>query len=168
VPAGGYRSRVTTLAGIGLGSNLGDRQEHLDAGVRAIAALPGVRLVAVSPFIETDPVGPAGQGAYLNGAATIETTLGARALLDALLEIERTRGRERASEHRWGPRTLDLDLLLFGDAVIDEPGLRVPHPRMHERAFVLEPLAAIAPELDVPGFGRPVAALLAGLRAQGA
>lgn len=159
---------MTTLAAIGLGSNVGDRRAHLDAAVHALAVCPGVRVVAVSAYLETAPVGPAGQGPYLNAAATLETTLDARPLLDALLEIERTRGRDRTREQRWGPRTLDLDLLVFGDRVIDEPGLRVPHPRLGERAFVLEPLAEIAPDLAVPGIGRSVGALLEDLRAKGA
>ncbi len=141
------------LAAIALGSNLGDRTRHLDAGVLAIAEFEGTRTMALSEYIETDPVGPAGQGAYLNAAMVVETSIKPRALLDALLEIERANGRDRDAEQRWGPRTLDLDLLLYADRVIDEPGLTIPHPRMHERMFVLEPLMQIAPGLDVPGRG---------------
>jgi 2-amino-4-hydroxy-6-hydroxymethyldihydropteridine diphosphokinase len=105
------------------------------------------------------------QGPYLNAAALLETALGARALLDALLAIERARGRDRAGAARWGPRTLDLDLLLYGDRIIDEPGLTVPHPRMHERLFVLRPLALIAPEMIVPTCRLSVGALLSRLDA---
>ena len=140
---------------IGLGSNLGDREATIEA---AIAALPGV--VAVSRLRETAPVGVLDQPPFLNGAAVIETTLSPRELLEQLLAIERELGRER--RERWGPRTIDLDLLLYGDAVVDEPGLTVPHPRLHERRFALEPLYELDPELVVPGRG-PVASLLSKL-----
>ena len=136
-----------TVAYVGLGSNLGDREATIRA---AIAALPGV--VAVSALRETDPVGVVDQPRFLNGAARLETDLSARQLLDALLAIERELGRER--RERWGPRTIDLDLLLYGDTAVDEPGLTVPHPRLHERRFVLEPLAELDPALVVPGRGR--------------
>ena len=135
-----------TLAYVGLGSNLGDRKATIRA---AVAALPGV--VAVSELRETDPVGVTEQPAFLNGAVAVETELSARELLDALLAVERALGRER--RERWGPRTIDLDLLLFGTETIDEPGLTVPHPRLHERRFALEPLAELDPELVVPGRG---------------
>ena len=118
-----------TVAYVGLGANLGDREATIRA---AIAALPGV--VAVSALRETDPVGVVDQPRFLNGAARLETDLSARELLDALLAIERELGRER--RERWGPRTIDLDLLLYGDTTVDEPGLTVPHPRLHERRFV--------------------------------
>lgn len=147
-------------AAVGLGSNLGDRRAHIDAAFLGLGALPSTRVLARSTLIETEPVGPAGQGLYLNGAALIETALDPRALLAAMLEIERSRGRERCASQRWGPRTLDMDLLIFGDRVIDEPGLTVPHPRLHERRFVLEPLAEIAPGLLVPGVGASVRTLL--------
>lgn len=140
---------------IGLGSNLGDREATIQA---AIAALPGV--VAVSRLRETAPFGVLDQPPFLNGAAVIETTLSPRELLDKLLAIERELGRER--RERWGPRTIDLDLLLYGDAVVDEPGLTVPHPRLQERRFALEPLHELDPELVVPGRG-PVADLLSEL-----
>ena len=136
-----------TLAYVGLGSNLGDREATIRA---AVAALPGV--VAVSKLRETEPVGVTGQPAFLNGAARLETELSPRELLDALLEVERGLGRER--RERWGPRTIDLDLLLYGGETVDEPGLTVPHPSLHERRFVLEPLAELDPELVVPGRGR--------------
>ena len=115
-----------------------------------MAELPGV--VAVSTLRETDPVGVTDQPRFLNGVAALETELAPRELLDVLLAVERRLGRER--RERWGPRTIDLDLLLYGDEVIDEAGLTIPHPRLHERRFVLEPLAELAPKLVVPGRGR--------------
>jgi 2-amino-4-hydroxy-6-hydroxymethyldihydropteridine diphosphokinase len=136
-----------TLAYVGLGANLGDREGTIRA---AVADLPGV--VAVSTLRETDPVGITDQPRFLNGVAVLETELAPRELLDGLLAVERRLGRERG--RRWGPRTIDLDLLLYGDEVIDETGLTIPHPRLHERRFVLEPLADLAPELVVPGHGR--------------
>ena len=144
-----------TIAYVGLGSNLGDREAIIRA---AVEALPGV--VAVSQLRETDPVGVTEQPAFLNGAVVLETDLSARELLDLLLAVERRLGRER--RERWGPRTIDLDLLLFGAETIDEPGVTVPHPRLHERRFALEPLAELDPELTVPGRGA-VKDLLAGL-----
>ena len=140
---------------IGLGANLGDREATIRA---ALAALPDV--VAVSELRETAPVGVVDQPPFLNGAAALETELSARELLDALLEVERRLGRER--RERWGARTIDLDLLLYADETIDEPGLTVPHPRLHERRFALEPLFDLDPELAIPGHGR-VSDLLAGL-----
>ena len=136
-----------TIAYVGLGSNVGDREATIRA---AIAALPGV--VAVSELRETDPVGVTEQPVFLNGAFALETELSARELLRSLLAVERELGRER--RERWGPRTIDLDLLLYGGETLDEPGLTVPHPRLHERRFVLEPLAEIAPRLVIPGRGR--------------
>lgn len=136
-----------TRAYIGLGSNLGDREATIRA---AVAALPG--LVAVSSLQETDPVGKTDQPRFLNGVAAVETDLSAPELLQLLLSVERELGRER--RERWGPRTIDLDLLLFGDETLDEPGLTVPHPALHERRFALEPLAELDPELLVPGRGR--------------
>ena len=109
-------------------------------------------MLAVSRLRETEPVGVVDQPPFLNGAVAIETALAPRDLLDLLLEIERSLGRVRGE--RWGPRTIDLDLLVYGDEVVDEPGLRVPHPRLHERRFALEPLAELEPELDLPGHGR--------------
>ena len=144
-----------TRAYVGVGANLGDREGTIRA---ALAALPGV--VAISELRETEPVGVVDQPPFLNGAAAVETNLSARELLDVLLEVERDLGRERAE--RWGPRTIDLDLLLYGDRMIDEAGLTVPHPRLHERRFALEPLLDLDPELAIPGRGR-VSDLLAGL-----
>ena len=144
-----------TVAYVGVGSNLGDREATIRA---AISALPGV--VAVSQLRETDPVGIIEQPAFLNGAVALETELSPRQLLAALLDVERELGRER--RERWGPRTIDLDLLLYGGETVDEPGLTVPHPRLHERRFALEPLVELDPELLIPGRGR-VADLLAEL-----
>ncbi|HVN62471.1 MAG TPA: 2-amino-4-hydroxy-6-hydroxymethyldihydropteridine diphosphokinase [Gaiellaceae bacterium] len=142
---------------IGLGSNLGDRE----AALRGALELLGDDVVAVSSFRETDPVGYLDQPRFLNAAAALETALEPRALLDRLLEVERELGRTRDGP-RFGPRTIDLDLLLYGDRVIDEPGLVVPHPRLAERRFALEPLAELDPDLVVPGLGR-VSDLLARL-----
>jgi 2-amino-4-hydroxy-6-hydroxymethyldihydropteridine diphosphokinase len=136
-----------TRAYVGLGANLGDREQSIRD---AVSALPGV--VVVSTLRETDPVGVIDQPKFLNGVAALETELQPQELLDLLLAVERRLGRER--RERWGPRTIDLDLLLYGDEVIDEEGLTVPHPHLHERRFVLEPLAEIAPTLVVPGLGR--------------
>jgi 2-amino-4-hydroxy-6-hydroxymethyldihydropteridine diphosphokinase len=143
-----------THAYVALGSNLGDREATLHAAVDALAAEPGIDVVAVSRFFDTEPVGYVDQPRFLNGAAALETTLTARELLELLLAVERRFGRTREGAPAQGPRTLDLDLLLYGEAEIDEPGLSVPHPRLHERKFVLEPLADLDPELDVPGRGR--------------
>jgi len=143
---------------IALGSNLGDRRAHLDFAVAKLRAL--LRRVAVSRYHDTVPAGVTGpQPLYLNAAATGETTLAARDLLAALLAIENARGRERPFPN--APRTLDLDLILYGGSVIDQPGLVVPHPRFRERRFVLEPLAEIAPEMIDPATGRTIAELLA-------
>ena len=146
---------------VGLGSNLGDRHASLDAALAALAAAPGVAVAGVSSFRETEPVGYLDQPPFLNAAAALDTALPARALLDLLLRVERDLGRVREGP-RYGPRTIDLDLLLYGEEVVAEPGLVVPHPRLHERAFVLEPLAELDPALLVPGIGT-VQALLAGL-----
>jgi 2-amino-4-hydroxy-6-hydroxymethyldihydropteridine diphosphokinase len=150
-----------TRAFVGLGANLGDREATLRAAVDAIGGEAGVEVVAVSKLRETEPVGVGEQPPYLNGAAELETTLTARELLDLLLAVERSFGRVRTpGEH--DPRTLDLDLLLYGDETIDEPELHVPHPRLHDRRFVLEPLAELAPGLVVPGRG-DVESLLSGV-----
>src|SRR5712671_3070868 len=139
-------------AHIALGSNLGDRETHLRSALAELARLPGTRLVAQSAFLETAPVGPP-QPAYLNAAATLDTSLPPRALLEHLLAIERTHHRTRDADSRWGPRTLDLDLLLYGNLTLSEPGLTIPHPLMHTRRFVLEPLAQIAPLAHIPTLG---------------
>ena len=132
-----------TRSYIGIGSNLGDREGTLRNAVESLAASPGIAVVAVSTLRETAPVGPiVDQPAFLNGAVALETTLEARELLEVLLRIEADHGRTRDGP-AGGPRTLDLDLLVHGDERIDEPGLTVPHPRLRERAFVLEPLAEL-------------------------
>jgi 2-amino-4-hydroxy-6-hydroxymethyldihydropteridine diphosphokinase len=142
---------------IALGSNLGDRRAHLDFAVSRLQALVGH--LRISSYYETVPVGLSGpQSLFLNAAAVGDTTLSARMLLEAFLAIEQERGRERPRPNV--SRTLDIDLILFGDAVIDEPGLIVPHPRFRDRRFVLEPLAAIAPALRDPVTGQSVADLL--------
>jgi 2-amino-4-hydroxy-6-hydroxymethyldihydropteridine diphosphokinase len=146
---------------VGLGANLGEREVTLRRALELLAATPGIEVVAVSSFRETDPVGFLDQPPFLNAAAALETSLPARELLAALLAVERGLGRTREGP-RFGPRTVDLDLLLYGDEILDEPGLEVPHPRLHERRFALEPLAELAAELTVPGRGR-VADLLAEL-----
>jgi 2-amino-4-hydroxy-6-hydroxymethyldihydropteridine diphosphokinase len=142
-----------TRAYIGLGSNLGDRRETIAAALAQLRAAPGVAVVAVSALRETDPVGPVrDQPRFLNGAAALETTLAPHELLELLLRIERALGRTREGP-AGGPRTLDLDLLLYGDLELDEPGLRLPHARLHERRFALEPLAELDPGLEVPKKG---------------
>lgn len=149
---------------VALGSNLGERALHLAEAVREITWLEGVRNLRASRPIETDPVGgPPGQGRYLNAAVVFETSLGPRALLAELQAIEARHGRDRTSGVRHAPRTLDLDLLVLGDVVLDEDGLVLPHPRLAEREFVLRPLSAIAPELLVPRHDRSVRELFEAL-----
>jgi 2-amino-4-hydroxy-6-hydroxymethyldihydropteridine diphosphokinase len=145
-----------TLAYVGLGSNLGDRE----GAIRRAAELVGAG--RLSPIVETDPWGYEAQPRFLNAAAEVDTRLPARAFLDHLLDVERRLGRERLGP-RWGPRTIDLDLLLYGDERISEPGLEVPHPFLLERRFVLEPLAALVPDRKIPGNGT-VSEALAGLQ----
>lgn len=145
---------------IGLGSNLDNPQAQVRAALGALDRLPGSRVVSSSSLYRTAPVGLREQPDFINAVAQIETELGARALLDALLEIERAQNRVRAEKN--GPRTLDLDLLLYGDTVIREQDLSVPHPRMHQRAFVLAPLAEIAPGVAIGNLGS-AAQLLAGI-----
>jgi 2-amino-4-hydroxy-6-hydroxymethyldihydropteridine diphosphokinase len=155
-----YLHRVTR-AYVGLGGNLGDREGALRRALDLLAAEPGVEVLRVSTFRETEPVDFVDQPRFLNAAAELETDLGAPELLARLLGVERRLGRVRTGP-RFGPRTIDLDLLLYGDETIREPGLRVPHPRLHERRFALEPLAELDPELEVPGRG-PIRLLLSGL-----
>ena len=149
-----------TLAYVGLGANLGRREETLQRAVRLLQETDSVDVLAISTLRETEPVGVVDQPAFLNGAVELRTSRSARELLEVLLEIEWSLGRVRGE--RWGPRVIDLDLLVFGDEVVDEPGLHVPHPRLHERRFALEPLVELDPELEVPGRGK-VSALLAEL-----
>lgn len=145
---------------IGLGSNLADPQQQLRGALRALAELPQTRLVAVSSLYASDPLGPADQPRYVNAVAALDTDLQPLDLLDALQRIELAQGRERKAE-RWGPRTLDLDILLFGERLIDEPRLKVPHYHMQARPFVLYPLAEIAPAGLALADGRRLADLLA-------
>jgi len=157
---------LTVRAYIGVGSNLGDRWGHCMAAVRALDDLPGTRVVAVSSWYETEPVEGAivsgrVQDWFVNGVVAIDTPLPPRAVLTACLDIEHSRGRERSARH--APRTLDLDLLLYGDAVLDERDLVVPHPRMAERAFVLIPLYEIAPWARHPLLACSIATLRAEL-----
>jgi 2-amino-4-hydroxy-6-hydroxymethyldihydropteridine diphosphokinase len=147
---------------VGLGSNLGDRAAYLLLGLSALSRLPETRLLRLSPVYETDPVGPP-QPPYLNMVAELETELSPTGLLAEMLRVEKALGRER--RERWGPRTLDLDLLLYGDLVLEEAGLSVPHPRLHERAFVLVPLLDLLPEGRHPLLGQSFAELLASLDA---
>jgi 2-amino-4-hydroxy-6-hydroxymethyldihydropteridine diphosphokinase len=147
---------VTVSAGavrafVGLGSNLDDPAQHVEDALRELDALPGTRLLARSSLYRTAPVGLAAQPDFVNAVALLETALAPAALLAQLLEVERRHGRVRELPN--GPRTLDLDLLLHGDARIDQPGLCVPHPRLHERAFVVVPMAEIAPGQPIPGHG---------------
>jgi len=149
-----------TPVAVALGSNIGDRQAHLDFAIRRLHDF--LTDLRVSSFIDTAPVGVGPQATFLNAAAAgLCPHSSPRVLLDALLAIERDRGRERP--HPGAPRTLDLDLILFGDVVLSEPGLQVPHPRFRERRFVLEPLAAITPEWVDPVTGKSVGELLAEL-----
>ena len=152
---------MATRAYVGLGANLGEREATIRRAVELLAETPGVAVVAVSTLRETDPVGYADQPRFLNGVAALETTLAPRALLECLLAVERELGRVRGEGPRFGPRTIDLDLLLHGDEVVAEPGLVVPHPRLAERQFVLEPLHELDPRLALPD-GRRVSELLQG------
>lgn len=162
-PARRKRKQVMETAYIALGSNLKEPQRQLQAGFAALACLPDTQFIAQSSLYRSAPVGYLDQPDFVNAVAAIRTSLSPRALLDALLRIEREHGRVR--EFPNAPRTLDLDIALYGALVIDEAGLSIPHPRMHERAFVLVPLAEIAPDAVVPGRGR-VCELLAGVDVQ--
>ena len=138
-----------TLAYLGLGTNLGDRESYLAQALKELVGLPTIEIAAVSSIYETAPVGLTDQPDFLNLVVSVRTTLSPRELMDALLHIENKMGRVRTV--RWGPRVIDLDLLLFGDVRVEVPGLSVPHPRLRERSFVLIPLAEIAPDLILPG-----------------
>jgi 2-amino-4-hydroxy-6-hydroxymethyldihydropteridine diphosphokinase len=151
--------RPAVSAFIGLGSNLDDPRRQVGRALEELAGLPETTLAAQSGLYRSAPMGPADQPAYINAVARLETRLAPEALLDALQAIEARHGRVRAGD-RWGPRTLDLDILLYGDARIDSPRLRVPHPGLAARNFVLQPLAELAPDLDIPGLG-PLRDLLA-------
>ncbi len=142
----------THVACVALGANIGDPLRQIEAGFSALSALPGTRLIARSSLYRSAPVGYADQPDFINAVAMIETTLAPHALLDAVLNIERVNGRVR--EFPNAPRTLDLDIVLYGDLALQEPGLTIPHARMLERAFVMVPLAEIAPDTVVPGRGK--------------
>lgn len=149
---------------VAFGANLGEPRSALACAIEALSALPGTRVVAHSSCYQTAPIGVIGdQPDYINAVIAIDTTLAPRTLLESLLAIEHAGGRTR--DYHQAPRTMDLDLLLHGDAIIDEPGLILPHPRMHLRAFVLQPLAEIAPDASVPGIGK-VADILPGVADQ--
>jgi 2-amino-4-hydroxy-6-hydroxymethyldihydropteridine diphosphokinase len=149
------------IAYLGLGSNLGDREATIRRALELLQADDEIDVTAVSSLKQTDPVGYEDQPRFLNGAAALRTELSPRDLLERMFAVERQLGRIRTGP-RFGPRTIDLDLLLYGQISIDEPGLRVPHPRLAERRFALEPLAELNSDLEVPGRGK-VRALLAGL-----
>jgi 2-amino-4-hydroxy-6-hydroxymethyldihydropteridine diphosphokinase len=150
---------------IGLGSNLGDREANLGLALEWLAKLPSVRVEATSPVYESAAVGPGDQGPYLNAAVELSCEQAPEALLEALLAIESQAGRDRSAEvERWAARTLDLDLLFYADECIDRPGLSVPHPRLHERRFVLEPLCDLAPRLVHPREGVTISELAHKLR----
>lgn len=151
----------SVTAYIGLGSNLDSPAAQVATAIDALAALPDCTLRAVSSFYSNPPMGPQDQPDYVNAVVALDTRLAPRALLDAMQGIERAQGRDRSGQ-RWGPRTIDLDLLLYGDSTIAEDHLTVPHPGMAERAFVLVPLAEIAPQVSIPGQGS-LTSLLAGI-----
>lgn len=152
------------IAHLGLGANLGDAAATLRRALQHLDTLPQTRLRRASRLYRTPAWGVTEQPDFVNAAAEVQTGLSPRALLDALLGLERAFGRVRAADgsDRWGPRSLDLDILLYADARIDAPGLQLPHPQMHRRAFVLVPLLEIAPGLAIPGIG-PAAPMLQGL-----
>ena len=159
---------MMTQAAVAIGSNLGARQAYLESAIACLDATPGVEVTRVSSFHETAPVGGPPQGAFLNGALLLETRLEPERLLDRLHEIEREHGRVRPDPERNGPRTLDLDLLLFGDRQVSSTMLELPHPRMHGRLFVLGPLVQIAPDLIHPVYDRTIESLHRDCLEQGA
>jgi 2-amino-4-hydroxy-6-hydroxymethyldihydropteridine diphosphokinase len=151
----------TVTAYIGLGANVGETAETLRRALEMLAKREGITVWRISQFVKTAPIGgPADQPPYLNAAAELHTTLPPEELLAVLHAVESALGRNRDNELRWGPRTCDLDILLYGNEDIDQPDLRIPHPRMHERKFVLEPLAQIAPDAVHPTREKTVAQLL--------
>jgi len=162
----GVAGDPSVCAFVGLGGNLGDARSTLEEALSALARLPETTLSSRSSLFRTPPWGRIDQPDFVNAVAELRTGLAPRTLLERLLSLERDFGRRRDAADRWGPRALDLDLLVYGDRRLDEPGLSLPHPRLRERAFVLVPLAQIAPELEVPGQGR-VRDLLVGVDNRG-
>lgn len=150
-------SAAEVVAYVGLGSNLDEPEQQVRGGLRELDQLPGTRLVRQSSLYQSPPLGPPGQPDFVNAVAMLATSLEAHSLLDQLQGLEQQHGRERGE--RWGPRTLDLDLLLYGRDTIDSPRLQVPHPQMSRRAFVLVPLFELAPDLVLPGLGALVDAM---------
>lgn len=142
--------RTAVDAYLSLGSNVGDRDEHLERAIVAITAIERVEVTGVSGVYETEPVGGVDQERYLNLVVAVHTDLRPDGLLDALQRVEEAHGRDRAVQQRWGPRPLDIDIVLYGDLELDEPELTIPHPRMHERAFVLIPLLEVHPGGALP------------------
>lgn len=140
------------IAYIGIGSNVGEPQAQVARALRELEGLPDTRLIRYSSLYETEPVGLRDQPGFINAVALVDTALSPRALLDELLDIEQRHGRVRAVKN--GPRTLDLDILLYGNVRVHEEGLTIPHPRMHERGFVLEPLLEVDADCEIPGLGR--------------
>lgn len=161
----GDKAMKKTTAHIGLGSNLGERATTLMKAVQMLDDLPGIDVHRISQFIETNPVGPSEQGKYLNAAAEIETTLSPQKLLSVMHEVEEALGRDRSAEKRWGPRTCDLDMLLFGTVIINTPEVTVPHPRLHQRLFVLHAMVEIAADVVHPVLGKTMQELLEELEA---
>jgi len=153
---------VEECAYIGLGSNLGDRELRLLTAVAELGKLPGTRVTALSPFYETEPVGGVAQDNFYNAVARINTSLQPQQLLAELKRVEVAVFKRKPAGH-WGPRSMDLDILLYGELVLESDGLTIPHPRLHERRFVLQPLADLAPSLVHPSLGRSIAELLASL-----
>jgi len=156
-----------TRAYIGLGGNIGDVETTLTEAMWAIDSLPQTSIRAQSKFYRSPPWGFTEQPEFLNAVVEVQTRLAPRVLLNFLLDIETRFGRDRSTSEKWGPRELDLDLLVFGEETINEPGMHLPHPHLQERAFVLLPLAEIAPTLVIPGLGRPVSELLDAIEATG-
>jgi len=152
---------------LAMGSNLGDRRAHLERARAALGALPATRVTRMSPVYETAPVGPQEQGPFLNAAIEIDTELTPRLLLAHTQRIEQAAGRaEPAERQAWGPRELDLDLLLFADRVLSQPGLAVPHPHLHQRWFVLKPLAELIPDRVPPGYTDTIQQMLEALESE--
>lgn len=154
------------VALLGLGSNLGNRRATLESAIASLRQVAEIEVHAVSTFIETEPVGVIDQPRFLNGALKIRTTFSPRELLDACLHIEREHQRNRAGTERFGPRTLDIDLLLYCERIIDEPGLHVPHPRLHERLFALQPAVEIAADMVHPALHLSIGAMFDALKSR--